>query len=85
VCSSDLQAFGESRRLAFRTGGVLVLSVIAAPLTVVLGPKYLAAVLVADFWALYLLTRRLLAGHGIIEEPMLNTFLAGRLRLRRTG
>ena len=57
IDSAVLQAFGRSRRLALITLTVLGFSIVAALAAVQAGPNYLALLLVADYWALYLASR----------------------------
>jgi O-antigen/teichoic acid export membrane protein len=57
IDSAVLQAFGRSRNLALMTLTVLGLSTVAALVAVQAGPNYLALLLVADYWALYLASR----------------------------
>jgi O-antigen/teichoic acid export membrane protein len=57
--SAVLQAFGRSRSLAKLVLTVLGLSTVAALVAVQAGPNWLALLLVVDYWALYLASRRL--------------------------
>ncbi len=54
-----LQAFGRSRSLAVLVLTVFGVSTVAALGAVQAGPNFLALLLVADYWALYLASRRL--------------------------
>lgn len=74
--SALLQAFGESRRLCVVSMVVLGISIALAPLTSVLGPNYLAGVLVAAYWMLHFLSRHMLSRSGVKEEPVLLSALA---------
>jgi O-antigen/teichoic acid export membrane protein len=80
VNSGLLQAFGESRKLFVISLGVLVGSIALSPLTYVLGPNYLAGVLVAAYWMLHFLSRHMLSRTGVEEESIILPALAARRR-----
>ena len=58
IDAAVLQAFGRSRSLASLVLTVLGLSTVAALVVVRAGPNALALLLVVDYWALYLASRR---------------------------
>lgn len=59
INAAVLQAFGRSRSQAKLVLTVLGLSTLAALVAVHAGPNWLALLLVVDYWALYLASRRL--------------------------
>lgn len=59
IDAAVLQAFGRTRSLAMLVLTVFALSTLAALVAVHAGPNYLAALLVVDYWALYLASRRI--------------------------
>ena len=59
IDAAVLQAFGRSRSLAKLVLTVLGFSTVAALVVVQAGPNWLALLLVVDYWALYLASRRL--------------------------
>ncbi len=59
IDAAVLQAFGRSRSLAVLVLTVFGVSTVAAFVVVRAGPNSLALLLVADYWALYLASRRL--------------------------
>ena len=61
IDAAVLQALGRSRSLAKLALAVLGFSTVAALVAVHAGPNWLALVLVVDYWALYLASRRLTA------------------------
>jgi O-antigen/teichoic acid export membrane protein len=59
IDAAVLEAFGRARSLAWLVLTVFGLSAIAALVAMHAGPNYLALVLVVDYWALFLASRRL--------------------------
>jgi O-antigen/teichoic acid export membrane protein len=59
IDAAVLQAFGRSKSLATLVLTVLGLSTVAALVALQAGPNWLALLLVVDYWALYLASRRL--------------------------
>jgi len=58
IDAAVLQAFGRSRSLAILVLSVFAFSIVGALVAVQFGPNSLAVLLVVDYWALYLLSRR---------------------------
>ncbi|MDX6512110.1 MAG: hypothetical protein QOE36_1614, partial [Gaiellaceae bacterium] len=69
VNSGLLQAFGLSKRLAAGAWGVLAVAGLAMPFAARIDSAALAAVVVAGYWALLLVSRALL-GNLIEEKPL---------------
>lgn len=83
INSALLQAFGESRKLSAISVAVLAGATVVSPLTALLGPSYLACVLVAAYWILHFLSRHMLARNDVQEEALLVRALASRWQRRR--
>jgi len=83
--SGLLQAYGESRRLSLVSVCVLAVAVALAPLTAVLGPEYLACVLVGAYWTLHFASRHMLSRSQVEEQSMLLPALAGLWQRARSG
>jgi len=60
-------------------------SVALAPLTAVLGPEYLACVLVGAYWTLHFASRHMLSRSQVEEQSMLLPALAGLWQRARSG
>lgn len=77
-----LSAFGQSRRLAVLAGAVFGVSLVLVPLAAMLGAEWLAALLVLDFWALYLGSSAILP-EGDIERRRIGLKALSGLRAKR--
>jgi O-antigen/teichoic acid export membrane protein len=70
VNSGFLQGFGETRRLAATSWGVLVGMAGLLPIAVWLGPAYVAGVIVIAYWSLYIASRALLRLEQVQERSV---------------
>jgi O-antigen/teichoic acid export membrane protein len=77
-----LSAFGQSRRLAMLAGAVFAVSLVLVPLATLLGAEALAALLVLDFWVLYLGSSAILPEADIERRRISLKALSG-LRAKR--